>query len=232
MCRLRLLGGFALEGQIHPLTQRRAEAVLAVLSVCGDLGCTRDRLLALLWPECETVHARHGLRDALHSIRAAIGPDAVPSGQQLLCLNPAVIGSDLRTFESARRAGQHAVAIQEYGGPFLDGFHVSDALEFERWLDQERTRLAQEYEDAVKHMAPAAERSGSWQEAADWWARVVHHDPLNTPLLLRYLEALEAVGDRGNALMLLERHLLRLREDLDLEPSPELLAKVERIRRA
>ena len=83
MVRLRVLGGFALDersGAPAPaLPKRRAQAALAVLAVCGDLGCTRERLLALLWPESGEASARHGLRDVLHAIRRALGPEAVPS---------------------------------------------------------------------------------------------------------------------------------------------------------
>ena len=51
-----MLGGFALDGASGPasaLPKRRAEAVLAALAVRGDLGCTRERLVALLWPESD-----------------------------------------------------------------------------------------------------------------------------------------------------------------------------------
>jgi hypothetical protein len=66
------------------LAQRQAEAVLAVLAVWGDLGCSRERLLALLWPENDEASARHGLRDALHAIRQALGPGALPSVRRLV----------------------------------------------------------------------------------------------------------------------------------------------------
>ena len=43
MFRVRVLGGFALDefpdAAAPVLLRRRAEAVLAVLAVCGDLGC-------------------------------------------------------------------------------------------------------------------------------------------------------------------------------------------------
>ena len=52
MFRLRVLGGFALDGPPGagapaPL-KRRADAALAVLAVCVDLGCTRERLLKIV----------------------------------------------------------------------------------------------------------------------------------------------------------------------------------------
>ena len=73
MFRLRVLGGFALEGPAgaptFPVPQPRAEAVLAVLAVCGDLGCSRERLMALLWPESDDARSRAALRSTLHTIR-------------------------------------------------------------------------------------------------------------------------------------------------------------------
>jgi TolB-like protein/DNA-binding SARP family transcriptional activator/Flp pilus assembly protein TadD len=233
MFRLRVLGGFALEGaggSVSPRPQRRGDAVLAVLAVCGDLGCTRERLAALLWPESDEARARHGLRDALHAIRRALGPGVVPCGARLLRLDPAVVVSDVHCFAQALGSGRLADAVQAYGGPLLDGFHVDNALEFERWLDGERARLAREYVEALKHLATAAERIGGWDEAAGWWARAVQHDPLNSHLVFRHVRVLAAIGDRANALKVADAHVRRLREELDVEPDHEILASFEQIR--
>ena len=233
--RLRVLGGFALEGpsgaSAPPLPQRRAEAVLAVLAVCGDLGCTRERLLALLWPESDEAHARHGLRDALHAIRHALGPGAVLSAGDLLRLDSSVVASDVLSFAQALRSGRQADAVRAYAGPLLDGFHVDDAPEFERWLDGERTRLARHYAEALERLATAAEGAGAWGEAASWWAQAEEHDPLNSHLVLRHVEALATIGDRANAIKFADAHVRRLREELELEPDRDVLARIERIRR-
>ena len=235
MFRLRVLGGFAVEGAsgaaVPPLPKRRAQAALAVLAVCGDLGCTRERLLALLWPESDEASARHGLRDALHAIRRALGPEAVPSSGSHLRLDSSVVGSDAGSFTEALASGRPADAVGVYGGPLLDGFHVDGAPEFERWLDGERTRLAREYGEALKQLATAAEHAGAWGEAAQWWARAVEHDPPNSFLVLQHARVLAAMGDRANAIQVLEEHVRRLREEFDLAPDREILATIERIRR-
>jgi TolB-like protein/DNA-binding SARP family transcriptional activator len=235
MVRLRVLGGFALDqssGAPTPvLPKRRAQAALAVLAVCGDLGCTRERLLALLWPESDEASARHGLRDVLHAIRRALGPEVVPSSGSHLRLDPSVVGSDARSFAEALGSGRPADAVGVYGGPLLDGFHVDDAPEFERWLDGERTRLAREYGEALKQLATAAERAEAWGEAAKWWARAVEHDPPNSHLVLQQVRVLAAMGDPANAIQVLEAHARRLREEFDLEPDREILATIARIRR-
>jgi TolB-like protein/DNA-binding SARP family transcriptional activator len=235
MFRLRVLGGFALEGQAGapapPLPQRRAEALLAVLAVCGDLGCTRERLVALLWPESDEAHARHSLRDALRAIRQTVGPRTIPSVGDFLRLDPAVVVSDVASFTQAVRSGRYRDAVSAYAGPLLDGFHVDQAPEFERWLDGERTRLAREYGEALQQLATAAEDAGAWDEAAGWWARAVEHDPHNSHLVLRHMDALAAMGDRANAIRAADAHVRRLREELDLEPDREVLVGIDRIRR-
>jgi TolB-like protein/DNA-binding SARP family transcriptional activator len=235
MFRLRVLGGFALDdssGASAPvLPKRRAAAVLAVLAVCGELGSTRERLLALLWPESDEPSARHGLRDALHAIRRALGPDCVSSGGRLLRLDSSIVSSDTGSFAEALRSGRPADAVRVYSGPLLAGFHVDDAAEFERWLDGERTRLAREYSEALNQLALAAERGGALDQAAGWWARAVEHDPPNSHLILQQVRVLTAMGDRANAIGVVEAHVRRLREDFELEPDREILATIERIRR-
>ncbi|HXY19490.1 MAG TPA: BTAD domain-containing putative transcriptional regulator [Gemmatimonadales bacterium] len=235
MFRLRVLGGFALEGPsgttLSPLPRRRAEATLAVLAVCGDLGCTRERLIALLWPESDEARARQGLRDALANIRHALGPDAVSTGGDRVRLDPAVVGSDALAFSQALAAGRDADAAHGYGGLLLDGFHVDDAPDFERWLDGERSRLAREYAEALERLAEAAERAGAWGEAAGWWARAEEHDPLNSHLALRHAEALVAAGDRANAIKVADAHARRLRDELGLSPDAAFVTAFGEIRR-
>jgi Tol biopolymer transport system component/DNA-binding SARP family transcriptional activator len=235
MFRLRVLGGFVLEGPSgtggQALPRRRAEAALAVLAVCGDLGCARERLMGLLWPESDEAHSRHGLRDALAAIRQVLGPDAVVAGGDRLRLNSAVVDSDVIAFTTAFAAGRLADAADAYSGPLLTGFHVDDAPDFERWLDGERTRLEREHGEVLERLATAAERGGAWGEAAGWWARAEEHDPLNSHLALRHAEALVAVGDRANAIKVADAHLRRLKRDLELEPDREVLSRVERLRR-
>jgi len=233
--RLRVLGGFALEGPpgaaAPPRPQRRGDAVLAVLAVCGDLGCTRERLVALLWPESDEARAQQGLRDALYAIRRALDPGAVLSVGRLLRLDPAVVASDVLSFTQALGAGRRADAVQAYAGPLLEGFHVDDAAEFEHWLEGERARLARQYAEALEHLARAAESADAWHDAVRWWGRAVEHDPVNSHFVLQHARAMAAIGDRPNALKAAEVHARRLREELDLAPDADFLASIERIRR-
>jgi DNA-binding SARP family transcriptional activator len=206
-------------------------AVLAALAVCGDRGCTRERLLALLWPESDEAHARHGLRDALHAIRHTLTPASIPSTASLLHLDPATVGSDVVEFTEALASGRLADAARAYGGPLLDGFHLDDAQEFEHWLAGERARLARECAEGLEALATSAESAGNWAQAVGWWGRAVEHDPMNSHFVLHQMRAMSAIGDRANAVQAGEQHVRQLREEFGLEPDPTVQAMIGRIRR-
>jgi DNA-binding SARP family transcriptional activator len=236
MYTLRVLGGVALEGPsgkpVGRLSQRRAEAVLAVLAVADALGCTRDRLIALLWPDADHAHGRHDLRDTLCAIRHVLGPEAVVAGPgESLRLNPAVLASDLQRFTSAIAAHRLTDAVEAYGGPFLEGFCLDGAPAFDLWTDVERMRIHRQYAETLEELAGAAERAGSWRLASGWWARSIELDPFNTRAVVRRMWALTYAGDRANAIKDAEAHRRRLEHELEISPDPAFLAEVERVRR-
>lgn len=212
------------------LPEGRAEGLLALLAVAGDLGCRRDRIVALLWSERDAAHARHNLRDILHEIRAVLGADAVPGSGNVLLLHPAHIESDVQEFGTALATGRLADAVAVYRGPFLDGFHLREAPEFERWVDDERGRLCHDCLGAAKRLAKEAENERLWDAAAEWWARAITLDRYNTQLVVRRMVALARRGDPVNAIKEGETHCRLLKSDLDLEPDPSFLEELQRIR--
>lgn len=232
MHHVRLLGGFALEAvsgaQVAPLPQRRAEAALAILAVAGDLGMTRDRLIALLWPESDEARGHHSLRDALHAIRHALGADVIEANGPTLRLT-AAIQTDVQAFTAALAASRLSDAVTLYRGSLLDGFHVEHSAEFERWADHERERLARECMDAVEQLAAAAEASERWHDAAQWWARAEEIDPFCTPCVIRRMRALSRAGDRANALRVADVHRRRLARELDVEPDASFYQELARL---
>lgn len=233
MIQLRVLGGFSLEppsGASAPRLPQRAEAILGLLAVTGSLGCTRDRVIALLWGESDTGHARHSLRDALHAIRLVLGHDAVLSQGDALRLDASAVISDVHQFAAALAASHLSDAVAFYRGPLLDGFHIPEAPEFERWVDDERDRLFGDCQGAIKHLAKTAERDGRWDEAAEWWGRAVALDRYNSRYVARRVVALARGGDRVNALKEGDAHCRLLKSELELEPEAAFLEEMARIR--
>jgi len=205
------------------LSQPRALALLACLGAAGPDGCTRDRLVGLFWPDLDTRHARHALSVQLHQIRRALETRALLTHGDFIRLNPDVVATDLVAFREAIAQADLEQAASLYRGPFLEGFHLTGAAEFERWMEDERQRLAVQCLDVLESLANRAEKAGHPAEAIAWWQRAAHHDPFNSRVALACARALAATGDRGNGVQFLREHARRLRTDLEIEPDQNVL---------
>ncbi|HSM16912.1 MAG TPA: BTAD domain-containing putative transcriptional regulator, partial [Gemmatimonadales bacterium] len=227
MYSLRFLGCVRVEDPVGEaqgsLSQPRALALLACLSAAGRDGCTRDKLLGLFWPDLDSRHARHSLSVQLHQIRRVLGSRAVLTHGDFVRLNPEIVSTDLADFQEAIERGDLERAATMYRGAFLEGFHVTGAAEFERWVDDERQRLAVQCLDVLESLAKRAELAGSPGEAVGWWQRAAQHDPFNSRVALACARALAAAGDRGNGVQFLREHVKQLRADLEIEPDHVLL---------
>ena len=71
--QLLMLGGLSVDGgkktRQGAASQRKALALLALLGGAGRRGLSRDKLIALLWPDSPTDHALHSLTQLLYSLK-------------------------------------------------------------------------------------------------------------------------------------------------------------------
>ena len=235
--RLRLFGsptivapdGAAVRG---PVTHRHRVALLALLARAPGRRLSRDAVMGNLWPEREAEHARQLLNQAVYQVRRALGDEALASDAHDLRLNVKRVGVDVLEFEAAREGGDHALAVTLYAGPFLDGFFLSDAPEFDAWAARERERLAAAYGKELETLAEAAEGARDVGRAAELWTTRAAHDPLDSRVALRLARALAASGNRAGALQHARLHERLLREELGIEGPPELTSLVERLHHA
>ena len=179
MLRVRLLGAAVVEGENGPLGgaagQRKSLAVLGLLGAAGDRGMSRDRILAYVWPEVGLEKGSHRLTQVLYALRRELDTDDLCLGSCELRLNPERVWTDLREFETARLAGDLERAVQLYGGPFLDGFFLTDAPEFERWVENERAGYAQQVVEALETLAAKSAAAGDHRRSRD--AQVIEQRP-------------------------------------------------------
>jgi DNA-binding SARP family transcriptional activator len=232
--RLRTLGGLALAGSSVDAgfsgSRRKPLALLAILAVAGTRAMTRDKLAAYLWPEGEAEKVRGVLKQTIYTLRQAFGDQDVIQGGGDLRLNPDLIEVDLWEFERAVDAGDPAGAAALYDGPFLDGFHLSDAPGFEQWVDGQRDRLSRRFAAQIEVLALSAMGSNQPRVAADWWLKLTEHDPLDVRAVSGLLHACLADGDRPKAIRYAERHMAMLRKELEITPDPEIRRLVEQAR--
>lgn len=234
MLRLTTFGGLALSRDGVALTgaaaQRSRLSLLALLATAGPTGFSRDKLLLYLWPESDEERARHALKQAVYSLRRELGSDEVIVGTAALSLNPVFITSDAREFETAIAAGDLATAVSLYTGPFLDGFHLKDSTEFERWSAEQRSRFAHMWVSSVEKLAADCEARGSWRDAAGYWRTLAAAEPLSGRLALCLMRALAESGDLGAALQQYKIHEALLREELGSAPEQAVSSFAESLR--
>src|SRR5687767_6800227 len=170
MYKLITFGGLTLirgdEPVAGPLLQRSQLALLAVLASAGFKGISRDKLIAVFWPEADTEHARRALNQNLYSTRRQLGSDDAVFGSSDLRLNTSIVSSDVTEFEKAVAEQEWEPAAALYKGPFLDGIHMKGSAEFERWSAAQRTRYESDFVRGLEALAQSRETKGDHAAAA------------------------------------------------------------------
>ena len=213
--------------------QPRRLAVLVVVARGGERGATRGKLLSLLWPDASEEQGRRVMTQALYALRRDLGggnEDAIV-GTRELRLNRDIVWCDAAEFEAALAEGNAAQASTLYVGPFLDGFRLPTAPEFERWVDDERMAIQHRHHAALEALARSAEAHGAFADAATWWRRRAADDPLNARVALATMRTLAAAGDRGAALRHAQIFEALLAEHLDLPADREVIELADSLRR-
>jgi DNA-binding SARP family transcriptional activator/TolB-like protein len=233
MLRLRTFGGLSLEGARSggaTAMGRRPLALLALLAVAGERGLSRDKVIALLWPERDEERGRNSLSQALSSLRREIANGEPVSGLAEVRLNPDVISSDVEEFERYIAGGDLEPATQIYQGPFLDGFFLRDAPEFERWVEEHRSRLRHTQATALRHLAEESDRRDDRSAAVSWWRRLAAFEPTSARAAVGLMEALAATGDRAAALQHYRVHEALVQQELGVAAEDTVIALAARLR--
>ncbi len=197
----------------------------------GDHGISRDRLLLLLWPDATETKARHALAQTLYSFRRDLGDDLIRSQPAELLVDPQQLGSDLAEFLDAKARGDFERAAGLYTGPFLDGFYIPGADEFERWAEIERTRLRELAIQAMEAAAKRATEAGRLEASSAHWRRLSVLAPLNSRVALGYMTSLADAGDVAGAIQYGRAHELARRQELGTQPDPSVGALLARLTR-
>jgi len=237
LVELRILGSLQLRAadgrQVETLVRHaKRTALLAYLAAAIPRGPhRRDTLLALFWPESDAPHARAALNQALYVLRSALGDEAItPRGDGEVGLSGDVVWCDAAAFEAALDDGRPGDALALYRGNLLEGFFVTGAPEFERWLERERARLRERASQGAWALAEERAAAGDTGEAGRWARRAADLVPADEPMARRLMTFLNTLGDRAAAIRAYETFVSRLAEEYELEPSSETNALAEAIR--
>jgi DNA-binding SARP family transcriptional activator/TolB-like protein len=207
-------------------TQRRTLALMSVLAVTGQTGISRERLVALFWPDADTDRGRHALAQTLHASRRSLGCDELFAVDNGICLRADRMTSDVGDLEKMLSQDPET-AVGLYHGPFLDGFFLPGAAEFERWSAAQRTRIEDRVIRALQRLAMNADDP---LRAVHWWKRAAALRPLDSAIAAALIKAFADSGDRVGALKQADIYSALVREELELEPDPSIANLVAAVR--
>jgi len=231
-------------GRIVKFRTRKEQALLIYLGVEGGLH-SREKITALFWPDSEELQGRTSLRRTLADLRSTLHDTGCPAH---LIIERDRLGFDfssdsdldLHTLEStyslARRSStiqeaqgavqnplllhlQHAASLNR--GPFLEGFSLSEAPNFDDWSRLQREVWHQRISLILDRLSQMLSDAGELLNARETVARWIALDPLHESAHRRLIEVHLAAGDRNAALRAYEAYRLKLAEDLNAKPSVE-----------
>ncbi|MBC7804565.1 MAG: tetratricopeptide repeat protein [Akkermansiaceae bacterium] len=218
------------QGQPIPhLRSRKAQWMLALLTLRHGRPVKREWLAGTLWPDVDQTQAFAALRPALSELRKALGEEGTrlqsPS-RHFLLLDLAGADVDVATFDTAlarKTTDGLEKAVSLYRGQLLEGCA-------EEWVVPERVARQQECLRALQTLATETAAS-SPAKAIDCWRRAVALDPLWEVPRRGLMELLAKIGD-SNAALGVYRDLLTLlqREDPRAAPEDETTALYRRLR--
>jgi DNA-binding SARP family transcriptional activator len=147
-CQLNLFGGWSLtgpDGSDLSLPTRKDRQLLAYLAAQQGRSRAREKLASLLWSDRADEQAPDSLRQSLAALRRsfrAAGVDALKTDRNEVSLDATALSTDVVTFAVGCLGSVPSAALAGlYRGQFLEGLDASTP-EFERWVTQERQRLA------------------------------------------------------------------------------------------
>ncbi len=198
------------DGEPVELKNRKAQALLVYLALTGKPH-SREHLATLLWGDRFDEQARNSLRQALHALRKATGPDVV-------------IGDDELSVE------QGALEIDLSETALLSGFR-SGSEAFDDWLEEQRhNRRAQ---SALRLTLLAGESLARQDEAKalEHYLKALEIDPLSEEVVCHIMTILGRLNRRPEALAYFQTFSDRLKADLDAEPGSESRALADSLRK-
>lgn len=227
--RLRLLGPLDItSAEGRPLTelvvQPKRLALFVFLVLAGpERFCRRDALLPLFWPEADEGHARNALSRAIYVLRGVLGDAVILNrGSGEVGVAKGLVNCDALDFRTAVAAGDWESAVEIYRGHLMEGFHLRGAGSFGHWLEDTRSDFHRMFVRASRIVAGAAEARGETDRAETVWRLLLSQVPGRTEAVLGVMRALEAGGDRIQALEEARRHAAFLRTEFDVDPEPEV----------
>jgi DNA-binding SARP family transcriptional activator/Tfp pilus assembly protein PilF len=209
----------------------KALVLLAHLVLEGERAHARDKLAALLWPDLPAAAARQGLRQAVYALRGAgdgrLSPCLQADRDLLRWVPQPGVEVDVSRFLAAVQglqptAWREAAAL--YRAPLLEGRSLPPCADHPDWLAGARERLHALALQNLERLARGCIAAQDWTGALQHVRQLTDIDPTSEAAFRDQCRILVATGRRDALHAAWQRLCTRLREDLDVAPTPETAA--------
>lgn len=230
--RVYLLGPAWVEWQEQPLSigRRQTRALLYCLAA-KQHPVAREELCFGFWPDEADAHAHRQLSHLLSHLRAALpDPNLVQSVNDTVELDWQRVWCDAAALRAAcasldpENARQLEQAVQHYRGPFLSGFSLPAAPEFELWVSEQRTMHERLYLDALRVLLRCEAGHMDYSRAIKYARIYLQVDELAEDIHRELMVLHVMAGDRPAAIHQYQRCAAVLQRELGVEPLPETRA--------
>jgi DNA-binding SARP family transcriptional activator len=227
---VRVLGGLDLrrgEERLALPESGRAQSLLALVLVQGDVALARERLAASLWPDSTDGQARTNLRHLVHTLRRAstdldeyleVTPQSLRWRWELPCwvdvaaFDAALARADAQGISEAVELAALREAVDLHAGDLLEG-------SYDEWLVEERERLRDRATAASRRLVELLAQEGQTAEAIRRARELVRIDPLHEDGYRVLMRLHDGAGDRAAAVRVFHECSAVLDRELAVEPS-------------
>lgn len=215
-------------------------ALLAYLAVEADRSHPREQLASFLWHTLPADAARTNLRQSLYYLRQLFAADAdalLQTDRESVRFNhlPSHCSIDVKTLTEqaptcrecpttpmsppCERCLAHLkTRADSYQGDFLAGLTLTDAPDFDVWLDAQRQSLRGRAFSCAERLRNAYEALGRPGPAIAYAQRCVQLEPWNEAAQREHMRLLAMAGQHGTAEALYDVFRDTLARDLNVEP--------------
>jgi DNA-binding SARP family transcriptional activator/predicted ATPase len=234
---IRLFGApeIRVAGMPANLPQQKACALLCYLAATGRAHA-REHLATLLWSESDASGAHHSLRSTLYLIRRALQEhsaiDSLVIDRVFVRLDLGTLSCDLlRYYElmAVNTESSLAKAVALCHGPFLQGFTLRDAPEFDRWQRQTAIDLLASSRAALERLIDLATQREASSDALRYLQLLTQLDPLDESAQRRLIGMYLEDGLVARAMRQFEALEQELRQELDVSPELETSALIREV---
>lgn len=222
------------------LPGQRARSLLALFLTERGRFVPSERAIDCIWPHLDPGSALNNLQVAVRQLRRWLEP-AVPRGRHSSYLLTELGGYrfavgdgyvDVDEFTRTAAQGQAALRSNDlpsartafergrrlYRGEYLSDYPYAD------WVLPERERLREAHLQMLEALVATYLRLGLYEEAATACQHALRMDAFREVFYRHLMYGCAAQGRRAEALAAFAQHEALLRQELDIPPSPELLA--------